>query len=315
MLAIGEAAGIVEKAVGIVDELRRRLRHVAAGAALMNQQRFGSGSGHRIDGTTGTGGGRRRSSSNCSMSNGRKKVLILKSLSPTIKTVGRWASDVILMAGGVDGLQQPGDEALELTWKQVVAYAPDILIIAGKFKRTSVGGGGSGSGGNGSTTATATASAGNTAAAVAAVNNSTTNIAATTSSNIAATINPSSSNTHQTTTTIAAMSTSSTSISRLMNDLCDLAGYQGWWLVPAVRNAAVYVCDEGLFCRPGPRLVDGVGVLSKIVRYGDNSNNSSSELHNGGGGVVPSGSVLKLSLRPGQRCRQRLLPNYFVSFH
>jgi len=296
MLSIGEAAGIVEKAVGIVDELRRRLRHVAAAAALVNQQRFGTGSGHMIDGTittTGTGTGGRRSSSN--ISNGRKKVLVLKSLSPTITTVGRWASDVILMAGGMDGLQQPGDEALELTWKEVVAYAPDILIIAGKFKRTSVGGGGSGSGSASDTAA---------AAAAAAVNNknSTTTTAATISSDIAATLNPSS---------------SSSSISKLMNDLCELAGYQGWWLVPAVRNAAVYVCDEGLFCRPGPRLVDGVGVLSKIVRYGDNSNNNrNSEAYSQGGGVVvPSGSVLKLSLRPGQRCRQRLLPNYFVSFH
>ena len=90
---------------------------------------------------------------------------------------------------------------------------------------------------------------------------------------------------------------------RALNDLCTLASEPGWWLLPAVRASAVYVADPALFCRPGPRLVDGVEALAHMLH--DESVLAAS---------CPERAVLKLSLRPGQRCRPRLLPNHFVPF-
>ena len=198
MIALGEAAGVVEEAIRIVDGLRKKLRVVAsqsAAAALNNDA--------------------------------RPKVLVLKSLKP-LRTAGRWAPDAAQLAGGADELQQPGDAPMELTWQQIVEYAPEVLVVAG------VRPGGA---------------------------------------------------------------------SRILNDLCDLAGSPGWWLLPAVKSAQVYVCDEALFCRPGPRLVDGVEALAKMCHQ--------EAVYCS---ILPK-TVLKLSLRPGQRCRQRLLPNYFAPFN
>ena len=91
---------------------------------------------------------------------------------------------------------------------------------------------------------------------------------------------------------------------RPLTDLCSVAGLPGWWNLPAVRASAVYVADAALFCRAGPRLVEGVECLAHLL-WGE-----------GEGGVpscaCPDQAVLKLSLRPGQRCRPRLLPNHFV---
>ncbi len=91
---------------------------------------------------------------------------------------------------------------------------------------------------------------------------------------------------------------------RPLTDLCSVAGLPGWWNLPAVRASAVYVADAALFCRAGPRLVEGVECLARLL-WGE-----------GEGGVpacaCPDQAVLKLSLRPGQRCRPRLLPNHFV---
>ena len=36
-------------------------------------------------------------------------------------------------------------------------------------------------------------------------------------------------------------------------EACQLAGLPGWWNLPAVRTARVYVCDHTFFSRPGPR--------------------------------------------------------------
>ncbi len=40
---------------------------------------------------------------------------------------------------------------------------------------------------------------------------------------------------------------------------------RGWDLVPAVRENRVYVVSEGLFERPGPRLMDGLEQLAKML--------------------------------------------------
>ena len=85
-------------------------------------------------------------------------------------------------------------------------------------------------------------------------------------------------------------------------DLCVAAALPGWWLLPAVRSGMVFVCEAALFLRSGPRLVDGIEALARMI-HGDAVTM-----------CCPPRAVLKLSLRPGQRCRPRLLPNYFMAF-
>lgn len=88
-----------------------------------------------------------------------------------------------------------------------------------------------------------------------------------------------------------------------LTDLCAVASLPGWWLLPAVRASAVFVADAALLCRPGPRLVEGVECLARML-WDDAVP----------GCPCPDRALLKLSLRPGQRCRPRLLPNHFVPF-
>lgn len=102
---------------------------------------------------------------------------------------------------------------------------------------------------------------------------------------------------------VVAGMTNSTAL-RPLTDLCAIASLPGWWLLPAVRSSSVYVADAALFCRPGPRLVEGVECLARMA-WGEEA-----ALHCS----CPERAVLKLSLRPGQRCRPRLLPNHFVPF-
>ncbi len=89
---------------------------------------------------------------------------------------------------------------------------------------------------------------------------------------------------------------------KIFNDLCDIAAQPGWWQLPAVRDGVVVICEEALLSRMGLRLIDGAEALTRVV-YGDN---------------VPTcclpRSTFKLKLRPGQRVRPRLLPNYFMAY-
>ncbi|KAF6259579.1 hypothetical protein COO60DRAFT_1294762 [Scenedesmus sp. NREL 46B-D3] len=83
-----------------------------------------------------------------------------------------------------------------------------------------------------------------------------------------------------------------------------LAVQPGFWALPAVRAGAVFVVDHTLLCRPGPGLVLGLELLGHLVAPGRQP------LPAG----LPMGSVLKLSLHSGQRCRPRLLPNYMARY-
>lgn len=91
--------------------------------------------------------------------------------------------------------------------------------------------------------------------------------------------------------------------SRTLSELSTLAGLPGWWSLPAVKSGHVYVVDHEYFSKPGPRVVDGVQILARILHPD----------------VVPQrapeNAVLKLSLRGGQRCRQKLIQNYFQPFY
>ncbi len=89
---------------------------------------------------------------------------------------------------------------------------------------------------------------------------------------------------------------------KVFNDLCDIASQPGWWQLPAVKDGVVVICEEALLSRMGLRLVDGAEALARIV-YGD---------------AVPTccmpRSAYLLKLRPGQRVRPRIIPNYFIAF-
>uniref|UniRef100_A0A1D2AEZ8 Uncharacterized protein n=1 Tax=Auxenochlorella protothecoides TaxID=3075 RepID=A0A1D2AEZ8_AUXPR len=80
--------------------------------------------------------------------------------------------------------------------------------------------------------------------------------------------------------------------------LAEAAGSGAWWQLPAARAGEVYLAPAPLFSRPGPRLADGVALLARA-------------LHGGAAPPLPM-PVLKLALRPGQRCRPPLLSNYFL---
>ncbi|BDA43551.1 Uncharacterized ABC transporter substrate-binding lipoprotein [Coccomyxa sp. Obi] len=82
----------------------------------------------------------------------------------------------------------------------------------------------------------------------------------------------------------------------------ELAALPGWWSLPAVKAGRVYIVDAPLLLRAGPRIVDGVEVLARILH-------PDLVLRR-----CPEKAVLKLALHGGQRCRQRLVPNYFLPF-
>ena len=86
--------------------------------------------------------------------------------------------------------------------------------------------------------------------------------------------------------------------------LADLASLPGFWSLPAVRAGAVYAVDHALLMRPGPGLVLGLEVLGHLVSP------EQQQLPPG----LPMGSVLKLSLHGGQRCRPRLVPHYMARY-
>lgn len=86
--------------------------------------------------------------------------------------------------------------------------------------------------------------------------------------------------------------------------LADLAALPGFWGLPAVRAGAVYALDHVLLLRPGPSLVLGLEVLSHLAAPDQQS------LPAG----LPLGSVLKLGLHGGQRCRPRLVPHYMSRY-
>ncbi|GIL46539.1 hypothetical protein Vafri_3524 [Volvox africanus] len=91
--------------------------------------------------------------------------------------------------------------------------------------------------------------------------------------------------------------------SSVMQDrLAALAAQPGWWCLPAVRDSQVYLMQSTYCVRPGPRLVDGVELLARLLMPG----------HYNSSRKVPPGAVMRLSLAAGQRCRATLLPSYFV---
>jgi iron complex transport system substrate-binding protein len=59
----------------------------------------------------------------------RPRVALLEWLDPPFST-GHWNPELIRLAGGVDGLGREGQKSVRLEWEQVIAWAPDVVLIS-----------------------------------------------------------------------------------------------------------------------------------------------------------------------------------------
>jgi iron complex transport system substrate-binding protein len=59
----------------------------------------------------------------------RPRVALLEWLDPPFST-GHWNPELIRLAGGEDGLGREGAKSVTLAWDEVVAYQPEVVVIA-----------------------------------------------------------------------------------------------------------------------------------------------------------------------------------------
>ena len=58
----------------------------------------------------------------------RPRVLCLDWLDP-LRNTGQWVPELVELAGGEEGLAVPGGLSRELTWEEIVDYAPEYLMV------------------------------------------------------------------------------------------------------------------------------------------------------------------------------------------
>jgi iron complex transport system substrate-binding protein len=95
ILAVGERTGVPERATRLVGELRARLARVAAAVA-----------------------GR-----------GRPKAAVIEWVDPPF-TAGHWIPDLVSAAGGEPVAARPGAPSVPVSWAEVSAAAPELMIVA-----------------------------------------------------------------------------------------------------------------------------------------------------------------------------------------
>lgn len=59
----------------------------------------------------------------------RPRVALLEWLDPPFST-GHWNPELVRLAGGVDGLGREGERSVTLKWEQVIAWQPEVVMIA-----------------------------------------------------------------------------------------------------------------------------------------------------------------------------------------
>ncbi|GBF99653.1 hypothetical protein Rsub_12472 [Raphidocelis subcapitata] len=89
-----------------------------------------------------------------------------------------------------------------------------------------------------------------------------------------------------------------------------LAALPGWWGLPAVRAGRVYAVDSLLVTDAGVELVEGVELLAHLLAPSAHAPPPAAAAP---GSEAPR--ALRLTLSGGQRCRPRLLPNFFAPLH
>jgi len=102
---------------------------------------------------------------------------------------GHWLPDIKLHAGGQDPHHTPGCAAERVSWEQVLALAPDVLVLC----------------------------------------------------------------------------PCSRSVQATLKEVDGLAARPGWHTVPAVASGQVYVVDHAAFSRPGPRVVEAVEIMARML--------------------------------------------------
>jgi len=93
---VADAAGVAERADGVIGGLAARVDAIAARAARVS---------------------------------GRPRVALLEWLDPPF-SCGHWSPELILLAGGVEGLGREGEPSRTLAWSEVVAWRPEVVIAA-----------------------------------------------------------------------------------------------------------------------------------------------------------------------------------------
>lgn len=96
IVEVARAAGVGERAAAVVDGLRARVEAVAE---------------------------RGRSSTT------RPRVALLEWLDPPF-SCGHWSPELVRLAGGVEGLGREGEASRTLRWPDVLAWQPEVVVIA-----------------------------------------------------------------------------------------------------------------------------------------------------------------------------------------
>jgi len=94
ILIAGDALGVAERAAEVVDGLRARMVTVRAAVADAP----------------------------------RPRVLAVEWLEPIFRG-GHWVSEQVAIAGGQDGLGRAGEPSSVVSWAEVLAYAPEVIVL------------------------------------------------------------------------------------------------------------------------------------------------------------------------------------------
>ena len=95
ILTVGEVTGQEDRARAVTLSLQERIDHVATVAARVSS---------------------------------RPRVFCLEWMDPPMAG-GHWVPEMIRLAGGTDGIGREGAPSTVIPWEQVVAYAPEIMVV------------------------------------------------------------------------------------------------------------------------------------------------------------------------------------------
>jgi len=96
LLVVGRAAGVEEQGRAVVRALQTRVEMVATRSASATR---------------------------------RPRVLLLEWLDPPF-SCGHWSPELVALAGGDEQIGRPGERSRTLSWREVVATRPEVVVIA-----------------------------------------------------------------------------------------------------------------------------------------------------------------------------------------
>ena len=93
---VGDAARVPDAAERVIADLKQRVNAVAIRTASIND---------------------------------RPRVILLEWIDPPFSS-GHWSPELMRIAGGIEGIGQEGQPSRSMKWDEVVAYDPEVLVIA-----------------------------------------------------------------------------------------------------------------------------------------------------------------------------------------